>query len=89
MFKTEFSVRVHPNSTVNEVVGVTEGKWQVRIAAPPVKGKANKELIALLSHLLGVGKSRIAIIKGQTTRNKTIAIDGLNQDDIMRRLSAP
>jgi len=36
-----------------------------------------------------VGKSRIAIIKGHTTRNKNIAVDGLNQDDVMRRLSNP
>lgn len=85
--KAEIAVRVHPSSVRNEVVGVTEGVWQVRVSAPPVKGKANKELIAFLSRLLGVGKSQIGIIKGQTTRNKVIAIGGLSREDIMKRLS--
>jgi len=89
LVEAEISVRVHPNAAKNEVVGVTNGVWQVRVSAPPVKGKANKELIAFLSQLLGVGKSRVGIIRGHTTRNKTIAIDGLSQDDIMRRLSPP
>ena len=87
MFKAEISVRVHPNAARNEVVGVTDGVWQVRVSAPPVKGKANKELITLLSGLLGVGKSRIDIIRGHNTRNKVIAISGLSQEDIMKRLS--
>lgn len=86
MVRTEISVRVHPNAARNEVTGVTDGIYQVRVSAPPVKGKANKELIAFLSRLSGVSKSRIDIIKGHTTRNKLIAIDGLSQEDIMKRL---
>ena len=87
MVKAEISVRVHPNAASNEVVGTTDGVWQVRVSAPPVKGKANQELITLLSRLLGVGKSRIDIIRGHTTRNKVIAISGLSQEEIMKRLS--
>ena len=68
-------------------MGITGGVWQVRVSAPPVKGKANEELITLLSRLLGVGKSRIGISRGHTTRNKVIAISGLSQEDIMKRLS--
>ena len=85
--KAEISVRVHPNAARNEVTGVTDGVWQVRVSAPPVKGKANQELTAFLSRLLGVGKSQISIIKGHTARNKVIAINGLSQEDIMKRLS--
>ena len=87
MSKAEILVRVHPNAAKNDVVGVTDGVWQVRISAPPVKGKANKELIAFLSRLLGVGKSQISIIRGHTSRNKAIAINGLSQEDIMKRLA--
>jgi uncharacterized protein (TIGR00251 family) len=61
---------------------------QVKITAPPERGKANKELTGLLSRLLGVKKSSIAIIKGQTGRNKLIAIEGLNPEEIIKRLSA-
>lgn len=87
MFNAEISLRVHPNSARNEMVGITDGVWQVRVSASPVKGKANKELIVFISQLLGVGKSRIGIIRGHTTRNKVITISGLSQEDIVKRLS--
>ncbi len=82
------SVRVHPNAARNAVVGFTGEVWQIRVSAPSVKGKANKELIAFLSRRLGVGKSRIGIIRGHTTKNKVIAIDDLSREEIMKRLSA-
>ena len=84
---TEISLRVHPNAARNQIIGFADGTLRVRIAAPPVKGKANKELIAFLSQLLGVSKSSIAIVQGHTSRNKVIAINGLSQEDIMKRLS--
>jgi len=87
LVKVEISVRVYPNAAKNELVGITDGVWQVKVAAPPVKGKANKELIAFLSRLLDVSKSQIDIIKGHTSRNKIVAIDGLSQEDITKRLS--
>ena len=84
--ETKISLRVHPNAPRNEVVGFTDGVLQVRVAAPPVKGKANKELIAFFSQVLGVGKGSLAIVKGHTSRSKVIAIDDLSQADVMKRL---
>ena len=81
------SVRVSPNSTRNEVVGFNDRVWQVKVSAPPIKGKANKELIAFLSKILGVGRSSLSIIKGHTSRNKLMAIDGLTQAEVMKRLT--
>ena len=81
-------MRVHSNAARNEVVGVTEGRWQVRISAPPVKGKANQELITLLSQLLGVSKSTLTIVKGHAARNKVVAIEGLSQEEVIKRLSS-
>jgi len=89
LVKAEISVRVHPNAARSEVAGVTDGVWQVRVSAPPVKGKANKELVSLLSRLLDVSKSQIGIVKGHTTRNKLIAVVGLTQEDIRKRLLLP
>jgi len=81
------SLLVYPNATKNEVLGVTDGVLRVKVAAPPVRGKANKELTAFLSQLLNVGKGSINIIKGHTSRNKLIAINGLSQEEVIRRLS--
>lgn len=82
------SVQVYPNATRNEVAGFRDGVWQVRISAPPVKGKANKELISFLSEVLGVGRSSLSLAKGHASRNKVIAIDGLTQEEIMKSLSS-
>ena len=84
----KISVRVHPNASRSEVAGFADGVFQVRVAAPPTKGKANRELIAFLGRLLGIGKSRIEITRGHTVRNKLIAIGGLSQEEIVRRLSS-
>jgi uncharacterized protein (TIGR00251 family) len=80
------TLRVTTNTSRNEIIGFTDGVLQVRVAAPPVKGKANKELADFLSKALGVKKSSIFIVKGQTSRNKVIAIEGISRDEIIRRL---
>ena len=85
--ETKISLCVHPNAARNEVMGVTDGVLQVRVSAPPVKGKANKELIGFLSRVLDVGESRISIIKGHTSRNKVIAVVGLNRGELLKGLS--
>ena len=84
--QVNISLRVQPNATRSEVVGFTEGVLQMKVAAPPVKGKANKELIAFLSQVLDVDKGSLAIVKGHTSRNKVIAINGLSQEEVVKRL---
>ena len=85
--EAKIPLQVYPNAGRNEVMGFTEGILRVKIAAPPVKGKANKELVAFLAQLLGVGKGSINIVKGHTSRNKLITIDGLSREDVIRQLS--
>ena len=84
--EVKISLRVCPNGGRNEVVGFTNGILRVKVSAPPIKGKANRELITFLSRLLGVGKGSVNIIKGHTTRNKIVAVDGLSQGEVMNRL---
>jgi uncharacterized protein (TIGR00251 family) len=80
-------LRVYPHAGRNELTGFKDGILQVRVAAPPVKGRANRELTAFLSQALGVSQSSLTIVKGHTSRNKVIAIDGLSREDIINRLS--
>ena len=79
-------VKITPNAGRNEVTGLKDGILQIKIKAPPEKGKANKELVDFLSERLGVKKSTIFIIKGQTSRNKVITVETLNNDQITKRL---
>jgi hypothetical protein len=84
--ETRILLHVHPGASRNEVVGFTGGVLRVKVAAPPVRDKANKELIAFLSQTLGVSKSALTIIYGRASKNKVLAIDGLSQEMVMKRL---
>jgi uncharacterized protein (TIGR00251 family) len=86
--RTTVTLHVQPNAKRNEVLGFADDTLRLKIAAPPVKGKANKELIDFLSNLLGIGKGAITIEKGLTSRTKVVAIAGLDRDRIIERLGA-
>lgn len=85
--QAKISLLVHPGAARSEVINFTDGVWQVRVAAPPVKGKANKELLSFLSKVLGVPQCALTIVRGNSGRHKLIAIDSLSREDITRRLS--
>jgi uncharacterized protein (TIGR00251 family) len=80
------TVRAQPNAKRTEMVRFEDGVLYLRIAAPPVKGKANAALLAFLSDILGVSKSRLSIEKGATSRMKVIAVEGMGQEEILLRL---
>ena len=84
--QVRITVQVQPNARSSEVLGFEEGILHVKIAAPPVQGKANRELIELLSKLLGVSKGSIYIERGVTSRRKVIAIAGIDRDKIIERI---
>ena len=86
--QTRITVQVQPYASRNEVAGFIDSVLKVRIAAPPVEGKANKKLIEFLSECLGVSKSRLSIVKGETGRKKVIAVEGLGWEEVMKRLSS-
>lgn len=86
--KVNIAMHVYPSTNMSEVVGFRNGVLQVKVSAPPTKGKANRELITLLSQLLKIGKGSINIIKGHTIRSKVIAIDGLSREEVVKRLSS-
>jgi len=84
--ETRITVKVQPGASKNEVVGLKGDALRLRIAAPPEKGKANKELLEFLRRQLDVPGADIAIISGQTSHQKVIAIKGLNRSEILKRL---
>ncbi|MDD5591130.1 MAG: DUF167 domain-containing protein [Dehalococcoidales bacterium] len=84
--EAKISLRVCPGAPRNEVLGFTDGVLRVKVAAPPVKGKANRELLSFLSRLLGIKERDLAIIQGQTSRNKTVAVSGLSNQQVLDRL---
>ena len=79
-------MRVQPGASKDEVVGFQDGVLRVKVAAPPVRGRANAALLALLAELLGVSKSRLSIVRGEASRTKVIAIEGLGQEEMEGRV---
>ncbi|MFH0768862.1 MAG: DUF167 domain-containing protein [Chloroflexota bacterium] len=79
-------VQVQPNASQNKIARFEDSVWHLRIAAPPIKGKANQELLKFLSDVLGISKDNLAIEKGATSKRKTIAIKGLTQKQVSAQL---
>lgn len=70
-------MRVTPNASKSEIIGMDEeGVLRIRLQAPPVEGKANKELVKFLAGVLGIKKKEISILSGEKSRIKTIEILG-------------
>ena len=71
-----FSVRVVPRASRSEIVGEHDGALRVRIAAPPVDGAANDELVRLLARAFGVARGAIEIAAGHASKLKTVRVTG-------------
>jgi uncharacterized protein (TIGR00251 family) len=71
-----FKILAVPRASRSEVTGEHDGVLRVRIAAAPVGGAANKELVKVLSRYLGVPKSDVEITAGSSSRRKTVAVSG-------------
>ena len=81
-----FAVRVVPRASKNEIVGFHGDALKVRLAAPPVEGRANEALIAFLAHRLDVRKSQVEIVAGATSRQKIIRVIGLSPQELREHL---
>jgi len=84
--KTVIRIKLLPKSSRNQVVGREGDHFKVKVTAPPVEGRANKALIELLAKKLGVPKSHFEIISGKSSRLKSVRIDGLSQEDIIKKM---
>lgn len=75
-----FSVRVIPRSSRSEIVGELDGALKVKLASPPVEGAANAELIKLFAKKLGVARSAVTIVSGETSKTKRLRVDGVDAE---------
>src|SRR6476661_8163835 len=71
------AVRVTPRARRNEL-SFADGVLHVRLTAPPVEGAANAALIALLAERLGLPRRAITLLRGESSREKLVAIEGIS-----------
>ena len=72
-----FDVRVTPKARKPSIGGEHDGALKISVTAPPEDGKANAAVIAALAKRIGTSKSNISILRGQTSRVKTIHVCGI------------
>lgn len=82
----ELKVRVTPKASRNKVE--PDEPVKVFVTSPPADGEANKAVVETLSNALGVPKSRLTIVKGLTSREKTVEFQGLSEEELATRLAA-
>lgn len=68
-------LRVQPRAAQDGIAGPYGDRLKVRITAPPVDGKANDHLCGFLAAACGVGPGRVALVAGETGRDKTVRIE--------------
>ena len=80
------SVRAAPRSSRPGIDGVAGDAIKVRVRSAPVDGKANKELIEVLSDAFGLPKSAVSFRSGETSKTKRILLRGATKETILSRL---
>jgi uncharacterized protein (TIGR00251 family) len=72
--RVTLAVIVVPQASATGWSGIHDGQLRVRLAAPPVDGKANEELIRFVAHELKIPRRDISVHRGQTSKRKTLAL---------------
>jgi uncharacterized protein (TIGR00251 family) len=70
-------IKVEPRSSRKGISGVVGDAIKIKVNAPPVGGAANEELIEVLSEEFGIKKTSIKILRGMSSRNKVVEIEGV------------
>jgi hypothetical protein len=81
------TVRVTPRSGKDLIEAAAGGVLSVRVTAPPDEGKANAAVCRLVADALGVPKSAVRVVRGQTARTKALEIDGAEEEAVARLLA--
>jgi uncharacterized protein len=78
MADAQIMVRLQARARGEEVMGIRDGVILARVSAPPVDGRANRALCRLIARRAGVAPSKVAILRGQRSRDKLIRVQGID-----------
>ncbi|MBU4556887.1 MAG: DUF167 domain-containing protein [Actinobacteria bacterium] len=89
MTSLRIALHVTPKSGRDEVAGWRGGELSVRVTAAPEGGKATAAACAVLARALGVPKSSVQVVRGETSRHKQVLIDDVTSDDVTAAFGTP
>jgi uncharacterized protein (TIGR00251 family) len=78
----DIDVRVIPRARRDEIGGERGGRLLIRLTAPPVDGAANAALCRLVARRAGVPSRRVSIVRGQTSRDKVVRVEGVSAAEL-------
>ena len=81
-------MRLQPRASSSRITGEKDDVIQVRVTAPPVDGEANAALEKLVAKKLGIAKSKVEVVKGETSREKVLEVAGLGEREVRHTLLA-
>lgn len=79
-------ILVQPRASRSEIVGLVGDRIKIRLAAPPVDGRANEALTRFLAELFQLARSRVLIRSGEGGRRKSVMIQGITLDQALTLL---
>jgi uncharacterized protein (TIGR00251 family) len=77
------SVKLQPRASKNEIGSPLGDELKIKVTAPPVDAAANQALVELLAEKLGCARNRVELIRGHTSRHKTVLLHGFKSGDIL------
>ncbi len=79
-------LKIIPNAARSEIVGWLGLALKIKVKAPALEGRANEELLDFLARRLGLPRRRVALLRGEKSRQKLVQIDGLDHATARARL---
>lgn len=84
----EIDVLVAPRASRNKIGPIHDDRIKLAVTAPPIDGAANDAVIELLAKTLGVAKSSVLVVRGQTSKRKTVLVRGAELASVRELLPA-
>jgi hypothetical protein len=80
------SVKLQPRASANAIGDALGGELRIKVTAPPVEAAANEALVKFLAQQLDCPRNRVELVRGHTSRHKTIKLYGLTADEVVKQL---
>ena len=82
----QLAVKLQPRASANEVCTPIGGELKIKVTAPPVDSAANEALVKLLAEKLDCARNRVELIRGHTSRHKTVMLHGFKTEEVEEKL---
>ena len=80
-------MKLQPRASANEICAPLGNELKIKVTAPPVDAAANEALVKFLAGKLDCSRGRVELIRGHTSRHKTIKLHGFKPEDILQKIS--